>query len=107
MVIIGVEIDNERLPIDGGINTTTCFRAFMNYCIENYSIRIRASRLLQKHFKFSSRDPEFGRDIEYKRIVGHNNVFYSTHSDTKGKIRYMRDIADILGIHLVLLSDED
>lgn len=107
MMIIGIEIDNQRLTVYDRINTTTCFKTFMNYCIDNYPVRIRASMLLREHFKLDSQDPGFGRDIEYKRIVGHNLLFYSTHSGTKDKIRYMTEIADILGIHLVLISDED
>lgn len=106
MKVIGLSIDGQVQPVYGRINTTSCYKVFMNYCIENFPMRIHASRLLQEHFKFSSEDPSFGRDIEYKRIIGHNRIFYSTHMDTKSKIRYMKDIADILGIHLVLIQDE-
>lgn len=107
MVVIGVEVNNQRLPLYGQINTTTCYKAFMNYCIENFGLRIRNSNLLHQHFKFDQNDPTFLRDIDYKRIVGHNHIFYSTHNGTPQKIRYMEEIADILAINLRLITDHE
>ena len=106
MKVVGVQIDNSRLPLgDMQVNTTTCYKVFMNYCIENYPPDILLATPLNKYFKQGSLNPEFKRGIVYNRVVGHNFIFYSTYNSTYTKIKRMHFIADNLGIQLHLLDD--
>ena len=100
MIIIGVNVDNMPLIVADTRYTTSFYKAFMNYCIENFPIRNSNSQLLKKHFKPEFNHPEFKRARHYKRIVGHNGLYYSTYNDNIRKKVIMEEIAAELGINL-------
>jgi len=100
MKIIGVLVDNNPLIVADTRYTTSFYKAFMNYCIENYPIRNNNSVLLKKRFKPEFNHPEFKRARAYKRIVGHNGIYYSTYNENKRKKQIMEEIAAELGINL-------
>lgn len=107
MVVTGVEVNNQLLPMFERINSTTCYKAFMVYCIENHSDSIIISDTLQKRFRLAQHDPDFKRAIDYKRICGHNGLYYSTYQGTRAKIRIMKLIAEELGVLLILRNDQE
>lgn len=106
MKVTAVEIGNQALVIEGEIHTTSCYKAFMNYCIENYPVETLIAPPLNKYFKIGSRNPEFLRSIDYGRVKGHNRVYYSDWMGTPAKIKRMNKIADVLGLHLHLFDDQ-
>lgn len=107
MIVVSVQIGNRTLPLgDMGVNTTSCFKVFMDYCIDNYPPTLLLAPPLNKYFKRGSNNPEFKRSIAYRRVVGQNFIFYSTYNSTDTKIKRMHFIADNLGIQLHLIDDD-
>lgn len=100
--IIRVEVNNQNLLLPNHLNSTDAYKAFMNYCIENYLARIPQTVVFQKRVKSRPDDPSFKRSIFYNRVVGHNGHYYSTYQRTDQKRRIMEMIADELGIELNL-----
>ena len=98
--LIGITVKYIRLQITGKPNATKCYKAIMNYSIDNFSDFILNSAALRKRFKEVPDDPAFGRGIYYKRIIGHNGLYYSTYQDTAEKERIMKEIAQELGLPL-------
>jgi hypothetical protein len=100
MTIIGVVVNDMPLLVNDTRFTTSFYKAFMNYCIENFPIRNNNSKILKSRFKAEQNHPEFKRARAYKRIVGHNGIYYSTYNDNKRKKVIMEEIATELGMNL-------
>lgn len=100
MKITGVVVYGMPLIIPDNRSTTGYFKAFMNYCIQNFHVLNNESVVLKRHFKDRSNHPEFKQAIFYHRIVGYNEVFYSTYSNNERKKMIMEEIAVELGINL-------
>jgi len=106
MVISGVAIGNQRLELEGDIDSTSCYKAFMNYCIDNHPHNVLTNPPLNIYFKVGSRNPEFKKCVDYNKVITHNNISYCVWSRTDTKIFRMNKIADFLEIHLRLFDDE-
>lgn len=104
MKITGVIVNGMPLIIPDNRSTTGYFKAFMNYCIQNFPVLNNESNILRKHFKSDPNHPEFRQAIHYKRIVGYNGIYYSTYSNNERKKMIMEEIARELGIGLLILS---
>ncbi len=104
MKITGVIVNGMPLIIPDNRSTTGYFKAFMNYCIQNFPVLNNESNILRKHFKTDPNHPEFRQAIHYKRIVGYNGVFYSTYSNNQRKKLIMAEIAADLGINLNVIT---
>ncbi len=104
MKITGVVVNGMPLIIPDNRSTTGYFKAFMNYCIQNFPVLNNESNFLRKHFKSDPNHPEFRQAIHYKRIVGYNGIYYSTYSNNERKKMIMEEIARELGIGLLILS---
>lgn len=100
MEIIGVEVNDMILPYVGNDNSTGHYRAFMQYCIDNHFASIIISDTLQKLFRFTPNDPDFKRSLVYKRVEGHNGLYFSNWNGTKRKKRLMESIGEELGIDM-------
>lgn len=89
---------NTIIKIDKS-NTTTCFKAFINYCIDfNRNNSKTLSNLISK----SDNDPKFGKAKYYNRIVKHSGFYYSTYKDSNSKIKQIQLIAEQLNLDIVL-----
>lgn len=102
MKITGIAINHQSLVVPENANTTNCYHVFMIYCINNYAIEIRNSETLKKWFKLSPHYPDFNRAINYKRIHGCNEIFYTDWRGTKQKESVMVRIASELNFQLTL-----
>lgn len=100
MEIIGVEVNDAILPYVGKDNSTGYYRAFMRYCIDNHFASIIMSETLKKRFRLTPNDPDFRQSLYYKRVEGHNGLYFTTYNDNKGKERIMKTIGEELGIDL-------
>ena len=100
MEIIGVEVNDVILPYVGNDNSTGHYRAFMQYCIDNYFDRIIISDTLQRRFRLTPNDPDFRRTIHYKRVEGHHGLYFSNWNGTIAKKRIIETIGEELGIDL-------
>jgi len=96
----GVSLNNLSLIIIGKPDTTSCYKAFMDYCIDNHGSEIGNSQLLQKRFKNNPEDPGFGQAIHYKRIIGKAGYYYSTYQDSADKKNIILKIANDLDLHV-------
>lgn len=105
MKIIEVIVNGMSLLIADTRYSTSYYKAFMNYCIENYQLRNRDSEILKKHFKTSQDHPEFKRARAYKRIIEYNGIYYSTYNDNERKKWIMEEIANELGINLRIITN--
>ncbi len=95
--IIGVSVKYVRLQIPDKPTTAKCYKAFMDYCIDNFSDSILNSDILRERFKEDPEDPAFGRGIFHKRIKGHNGLYYSTYQASDDQERIMKEVARELG----------
>ena len=104
MKITGVIVNGMPLIIPDNRSTTGYFKAFMNYCIQNFPVLNNESNILRKHFKLDPNHPEFKQAIFYHRIVGYNGVNYSTYSNNERKKMIMEEIAEELRIDLRIMT---
>ncbi len=95
---------SQNIQLKKGKNDSKTYEAFINYVIDNYSNQILNLDILSKFIKANPIDESFGRDVYYKRIVGHNNWYYSTKFDTATKYSRMFKIADALKFRLELVE---
>jgi len=107
MTIIGVVVNDVPLLVADTRYTTSFYKAFMNYCIENYPIINSNSKVLKARFKPNQIHPDFKRARAYKRIVGHNGVYYSTYNDNIIKRYIMEEIAAELGINIRIMTSNN
>ena len=86
-IIIGIEINGNALIIgDNNPNTTTCYKAFFEYIIENHSDRFINSEILQRYFKTDKNYPSFTHaTIGYNRVREFQNFFYHDYQDSARK----------------------
>ena len=104
MKITGVIVNGMPLIIPDNRSTTGYFKAFMNYCIQNFPVLNNDSSVLRKHFKSEPNHPEFKQAIFYHRVVGFNGVYYSTYSNNDRKKMIMEEIANELELGLRILT---
>ena len=60
--------------------------------------------ILSKFIKDNPIDKSFGRAVFYKRIVGHNDWYFSKYFDTAIKYSNMKKIGDELKFNLELVD---
>ena len=77
---------------------------FMKYIIDNFSNKLYHVDILSKFIKDNPIDESFGKAVFYKRIVGHNDWYFSTYFDTATKYSNMKKIADGLKFNLELVD---
>lgn len=100
MRIVNVAVNGRNLVVFDTNRAINYYRAFMEFCIDNY-IHLRANHdEFKRIVKTSSDDPTFGRAIHYERINEYNNYFYSDWLSNKEKVRIMYRIANEIGIDL-------
>ena len=95
---------SQNIQLKKGINDSQTYIAFMHYVIDNYSNQIPNYNILSKFFKDNPVDESFGRDVYYKRIVGYNNWYFSTHFGTSAKYANIKKIAETLKFNLELVE---
>lgn len=94
----------QNIQLKKGKNDSQTYIAFMHYVIDNYSNQISSLHILSKFFKNNPVDESFGRDVYYKRIVGYNNWYFSTHFGTLAKLANIKKIADELKFNIELVD---
>lgn len=101
-IIIGIEINGNALIIgDNNPNTTTCYKAFFEYIIENHSDRFINSEILQRYFKTDKNYPSFTyATIGYNRVREFQNFFYHDYQDSARKKEIIESIATELGLRI-------
>ena len=104
MKITGVVVNGMPLIIPDNRVTTGYFKAFMNYCIQNFPVLNNESVVLSRHFKDRRDHPEFKQAVFYSRIVEYNGVFYSTYSNNERKKSIMEEIARDLVIDVRVMT---
>ena len=104
MKITGVVLNGMPLIIPDNRSTTGYFKAFMNYCIQNFPVLNYESVVLKRNFKDRRDHPEFKQAIYYRRIVEYNGIFYSTYSNNERKKLIMEEIAGELGIDVRIIT---
>jgi hypothetical protein len=107
MTITGVVVNEMPLLVADNRYTTSFYKAFMNYCIENYPIRDNNSKVIKQRFKPDQNHPDFKRARAYNRIVGHNRIYYSTYNGNNRKKWIMEEIAAELGINLRIITSNN
>jgi len=95
---------SHNIKFKKGKNDSQTYIAFMHYVIDNYSDQIPNYNILSKFFKDNPVDKSFGRDVYYKRIVGYNNWYFSTHFGTLAKHANIKIIAETLKFNLELVE---
>jgi hypothetical protein len=104
MKICGIVVNGMPLIIPDNSSSTGYFKAFMNYCIQNFPVTHLDSVVLNKYFKLDQNHPDFKQGIFYNRIVEYNGVFYSTYSNNQRKKLIMEAIAEDLGLNLRIIT---
>ena len=99
MDIVGIAINDVRyLPYQGKDDSTGYFRSFMNFCIDNCFDRIIMTPELNQWFSLAPNDPIFGASIGYRRITGHNGMYYKTQLGTEQKVGIINQIGELCRI---------
>lgn len=97
--IIAVSINKEFLKIEEVPNTTSCYRAFIEYCIDNYATSIQKSESMQSLIKADKNDPKLKKDIKWNRVKERGGWYFSTHAQSSEKKVRMIKIANELGLY--------
>lgn len=92
------------IQLKKGKNISQTYMIFMKYIIDNFSNKFYQVDILSKFIKDNPIDKSFGRAVFYKRIVGHNDWYFSTYFGTAIKYSNMKKIADELKFNLELVD---
>lgn len=95
---------SQNIKFKKGKNDSQTYEAFMNYVIDNFENKITNLEPLSSYFKSNPVDESFKMAVFYKRIVSHNNWYYSTKFDTATKYSRMNKIADALKFKFELVD---
>jgi hypothetical protein len=99
--ITGVRINGVELETKS--NTTACYRAFMNYIIDQFSEKLQYSSTASELFK---RNPEdLGSDyINYPNVINERGgYYYNSHAGSKTKIRRMLEMSEDFFVKIELI----
>ena len=105
--IIGVSINSTRLVIEGIPNTSSCYKAFIEYCIDNHATSIQKQESMQSFIKADKNDPKLIKDIKWDRVKEHGGWYYSTHISSSIKKDRMIKIANELGLQVAFIANGD
>lgn len=97
-------IYGQTIQLKKGENISQTYVIFMKYIIDNFSNKFYQVDILSKFIKDNPIDKSFGRAVFYKRIVGHNDWYFSTYFDTAIKYSNMKKIGDELKFNLELID---
>lgn len=98
--IIGVSINSTRLGIEGILNTSSCYKAFIEYCIDNHADSIQKQESMQSFIKADKNDPKLIKDIKWDRVKERGGWYYCTHASSLIKKDRMIKIANELSLHV-------
>ena len=105
--IIAISVNKEFLKIEEVPNTTSCYRAFIEYCIDNHAASIQKSESMQSLIKADKNDPKLINDIKWDRVKERGGWYYSTHASSLIKKDRMIKIANELGLHVEFMAVGD
>jgi len=98
-----VKVNGNILHLEGRSNSTTFFKAFLNFCIDNYSTRLSETQNLKDTFKETPGFPDFSyATINYNRVREHNSIYYHDYQDTLNKIKIIKKVSEDLGLNVEL-----
>jgi hypothetical protein len=98
-----VRVNGNILLAEGKSNSTTFFKAFLNYCIDNERARLSETQNLKDTFKETPGFPDFSyATINYNRVREHNSIYYHDYQDTLNKIKIIKKVAEDLGLNVEL-----
>lgn len=94
----GITFNGELLQSNG--NASKCYKAFMNYIIDNFEGQIENSVFIKNLVRPERNAPEFGTDpVKYPYVImEHANFFYNVHSNSYVKKNRIITIANELGL---------
>ncbi len=104
MEIVGIEVNGDSIPFFEKNISSGYYRAFMNYCIDNYRLNIIMNQELNQWFSVIPNDPIFKSAFSKGCIQGHNFMYYSLNNSTPEKIGIMYHLANKLGIGLFVYT---
>ena len=94
----------QTVQLKKGKNVSQTYVIFMKYIIDNFSNKLYQIDILSKFIKDNPIDESFGKAVFYKRIVGHNDWYFSTYFGTAAKYSNMKKISDELKFNLELVD---
>ena len=104
--ITSISINNQELIVVKPNKSVSWFRSFMHYCIDNRRVQILNNHRLESYFKLSRHDISFGRTIHYKRVEGHEGLYFHNQVGIKVMLRKISTIALDLNIEVNIQTAE-
>jgi hypothetical protein len=96
--LIGLRVANFSYIVSNKPNTTEVYESFLRFIIDNYNNTISRNEYLNKIFKVSPNDPQFGQGIHYNKIRTHAGYSYTTYNDSARKEFIIMNIAAELNL---------